>query len=63
MLTEIKAELHTIRAQLSKALPSPSIIQESGRTLRNVIEGIGAGILTPGVAAAASALWSAFGLG
>jgi hypothetical protein len=61
-LSEINAELHTIRAQLSKASPNSSIIQESGRTLRNVTEGIAAGVLTPGVIAAASALWSALGL-
>lgn len=62
-LDEIKADIHTIRAQLSKTSPTLLIIQETGRTMRNVIEGIAAGVLTPGVIAAAPALWSALGLG
>ena len=61
-LTNIKADLQTICPQLSKPSPSLSIIQESGRTIRSVIEGVAAGLLTPSVIAAAPALWSALGL-
>jgi hypothetical protein len=60
---DINADLHTIRAQLSKSSPSLSIIQECGRTIRNVIEGNTAGVLTPSVIAAGKLLWSALGLG
>jgi hypothetical protein len=61
--TELNADLHTIRAQLSKSSPSLSIIQECGRTIRNGIEGIAAAVLTPSVIAAGKALWSALGIG
>jgi hypothetical protein len=61
--TDINADLHTIRAQLSKSSPSLSIIQECGRAIKNVIEGTAAGALTPSVIAAGRALWSALGLG
>jgi hypothetical protein len=63
MLGELLADVHTIRAQLSKPSPTLSIVQEAGRSLRNVVEGVAAGILTPGVVAVAPALWSALGLG
>ena len=60
---EISAELATIRAQLSKSAPSNTILQQAGQSLRNIVEGITAGIMTPAVIAAAPALWSALGLG
>ena len=60
--TDINADLHTIRAQLSKSSPTLSIIQECGRTIRDVIEGNTAGALTPSVIAAGKALWSALGV-
>jgi hypothetical protein len=56
-------EIETLRAQLSKPSPSKAIVREAGQTLRNIVEGIGAGLLTPETAAAATALWSALGLG
>jgi hypothetical protein len=56
-------DVQTIRSQLSKRAPSKAIIGEAGRSLRNVVEGIAGGLLTPTAAAAASALWSALGLG
>ena len=62
-LDEVTADLHTIAAQLSKASPSVAILQEAGRSLRNIVEGVTAGLATPGVVAAAPALWSALGLG
>jgi hypothetical protein len=60
---EVAAELQTITAQLSKTSPSLTILQEAGRSLRNIVEGIAAGLMTPGVLAAAPALWNALGLG
>lgn len=62
-MEELKGDIQTIRAQLQKPSPSHPIIQEAGKSLRNVVEGITGGMLTPTVAAAAAALWSALGLG
>jgi citrate lyase gamma subunit len=62
-LDEVTADLQTIAAQLSKASPSLAIIQEAGRSLRNIVESVAAGIMTPSVLALAPALWSALGLG
>ena len=60
---ELKGDIHTIRAQLQKPSPSRLIIQEAGKSLRHVVEGIAGGMLTPTVATTATALWSALGLG
>lgn len=43
----IRAEVATIRPQLSKPAPSAVIVRESMKTLRNVVEGLAAGALTP----------------
>jgi hypothetical protein len=43
----IRAEVETIRPQLSKPTPSGVIVRESMKTLRNVVEGLAAGALTP----------------
>jgi hypothetical protein len=59
----VKGDLHTIAAQLSKTSPSLVVLQEAGRSLRNIVEGVAAGLMTPGVLAAATALWIALGLG
>jgi hypothetical protein len=60
---ELMGDIRTIRAQLAKPSPSRRIIQEAGKSLRNVVEGIAGGMLTPTVTAAAVALWSALGIG
>lgn len=59
----IAADLATIRAQLSKPQLSTTLLQEAGRSARNVVEGILGGVLTPATLAAASALWAVLGLG
>jgi hypothetical protein len=65
-LADIKADIDTIRAQLVKSAPNRGIIQEAGKSLRNVVEGIVGGMLTTPVAtaisAAAAMLWSALGI-
>ncbi len=38
-------ELETIRPQLKKATPSVSIVREGLRSLRNIVEGVAAGVL------------------
>jgi len=53
---EMTADIDTIKAQLSKESPSPAIVQEAGRSLRSVAEGVVAG-------GAASVLWKILGLG
>jgi len=60
---EIAADLQTIAAQLAKTSPSLTILQEAGRSLRNIVEGVAASLMTPSVVAVAPALWSALGLG
>jgi hypothetical protein len=60
---ELMGDVHTIRAQLAKPSPSHVIIREAGKSIRNVVEGITGGMLTPTAVAAAAALWSALGLG
>jgi hypothetical protein len=61
-MVEIVADVQTIKAQLSKPSPSLPIVQEAGKSLRAIVEGVAAGILTSPVIAAAPALWSALGL-
>jgi hypothetical protein len=61
-MTELAADIATIKAQLSKPSPSIGILQEAGRSIRNIVEGIAAGILTSPVVTAAAALGAAIGL-
>jgi hypothetical protein len=62
-IDELMADVRTIRAQLAKPSPSRLIIQEAGKSLRNVVEGMAGGMLTPAAMTAAAALWSVLGLG
>jgi hypothetical protein len=61
-LDEILSDVATIHAQMSKQSPSGGIIQEAGKSIRNVVEGIAGGLLTPAVSTAALALFQAVGL-
>jgi len=61
-LDEILSDVATIRAQLSKRSPSGGIIQEATKSIRNVIEGVAAGLITPEITASAVALFGAVGL-
>jgi hypothetical protein len=60
-LDELLADVHTIRAELSKPSPTLSIIQEAGRSIRSVMEGADAEITTPTAIAAANAIVKAVG--
>jgi hypothetical protein len=62
-MEELRGDIQTIRSQLQKPSPSHLIIQEAGKSLRNVVEGVAGGMLTPVATTAALALWSALGLG
>jgi hypothetical protein len=66
-VTEVSADIRTIRAQLEKSQPNKRIIQEAGKSLRNVVEGIVGGMLTApvttAVTTAAAMLWAALGIG
>ena len=62
-LAQLVGDVETIRAQLKKPSPSQTIVREAGKSLRNIVEGISAALLTPSIIAAAPALWSALGLG
>jgi hypothetical protein len=61
-IDEVMADVRTIQAQLKKSDPSKPILQEAGASLSNVLEGVAAGLLTPGVSAAVVTLSSALGL-
>jgi hypothetical protein len=55
-VTELAADIATIKAQLSKPSPSIGILQEAGKSIRNIVEGIAGGILTSPVLTAAAEL-------
>jgi hypothetical protein len=61
--SELEADVATLKAQLDKATPSPSILHETGRSLRNLVEGTVAGLLTAPATQAAQSLFRAIGLG
>lgn len=66
ILAEIEPETATIRSQLAKAAPNSTIVQESGRTIRSVLEGAAGGALgnamSPGLIQALAAFTAAIGL-
>lgn len=59
---DIRAEIDTIRAQLGKLAPSSVIVQESGRSLRAIVENLAASAAQPFVWAGAAVLWRALGI-
>ena len=61
-LAGIRADLDTIKAQLRKPEPSQSILVETGKSLRSVIEGAAAGAAAPQLTAAMLFLGRALGL-
>lgn len=62
-VAEIRAEVETIKAQLGKAAPSSTILQESGRSLRAIMENLVASAAQPFVWQGGRMLWQALGLG
>ena len=63
LAADLRGELATIRAQLSKRSPGGLVIRESGRTLRSLAENLAASAAYPTVLAAVQMLWVAAGLG
>lgn len=63
LLADIKADIATLRAQLSKSNPSLSIVGEATKSIRSITEGVIAGMITPEAIAAVSALLAATRLG
>lgn len=61
-IAALQADIATIRAQLSKQVPSLSIIQEAGKSIRNVAESVAANVLTSPIVQAAVALGITIGL-
>jgi hypothetical protein len=55
------ADVATIKAQLTKPSPSMTILHEAGKSIRNVIEGIAASLLTPEFVAVTDALSAVLG--
>ncbi len=62
-LDELLADVRTIQNQLAKPAPNRVIIHEAGKSLRNVVEGVVGGMLTPAAVTAATALWAVLGIG
>lgn len=62
-IVELRADLATIKAQLSKSSPSPTILTEAAKSFRNVAEGIVAGAMTNRTMQLATDLLRALGLG
>ena len=61
-LSDIAADLDTIKAQLAKGTPSSVILREAGQSVRTVVEGIVGNALTNPVLQSAIALGAALGL-
>ena len=57
----MEADLDTVRAQLKKPSLSRAILSEAGKSVRNLVEGVAAGMMTPQAIAAATALAAALG--
>lgn len=55
-------ELDTIKAQLRKQTPSTTILQEAGRSLHTISEGLAANVLALPVAAGLEALLKGLGV-
>ena len=60
--SEMRADLDTIKAQLAKGTPNSTVLQEAGRSLRTVSEGLAANVLAAPVAVGIAALLKALGL-
>lgn len=52
IVATVRADVETIKAQLAKREPSRTILSEVGKTLRNVVEGVTGGLLTPAASSA-----------
>lgn len=59
VLADLQADIATLRAQLSKSSPSFSILNEAGKSIRSITEGVIAGIITPEATIAVGALLTA----
>lgn len=59
----ISVEIETIRPQLNKPTPSAVIVREGLKSLRNVLEGVAGGLLTPQFAALMAAAMPLIGAG
>lgn len=61
-IIDMRADVDTLRAQLTKSSPSTGVLQEVGQTLRSLGEGVAAGMLTQPAVAALAALLAALGI-
>jgi hypothetical protein len=55
------ADIATIKAQLTKPSPSMTILREAGKSIRNMVEGVVASLLTPEFITVTAALRAALG--
>jgi hypothetical protein len=56
MVNDLRADIATLKSQLTKAQPNKGILQEVGKSIRSITEGITAGAMTPAAVGAAVAL-------
>jgi hypothetical protein len=61
-MAAIAADVATVKAQLTKPSPSMTILREAGKSIRNIVEGIAATLITPEFITVTAALGSALGV-
>lgn len=59
---EIQDDLATVRSQLRREKPSVSLLKSVGESLKSILEGIAAGVLTEPAITAGAALLTALGV-
>jgi hypothetical protein len=62
IVDQFTGDMETLHAELTRAWPSPTILQDAGKTLRKTFASVTARIEVPNIIAAAQALWPALGL-
>jgi hypothetical protein len=62
MVDQFMGDIDTLHGELSEPSPSPTVVQDAGRSMRHTLDVVTARIEVPNVMAAANALWSAIGL-
>ena len=57
-VTSLRSDIATINAQLEKQSPSRGVLAEVGKSMRNIVEGVAGGMLTPAAMSAGMVLTS-----
>lgn len=62
VVDQFMGDMDTLHTELSNPSPSPTILQDAGRSMRKTLDVVTARIEVPNIIAAAKALWAAIGL-